>query len=148
MAGAILNRDAGYIANVKADIIETAERLLLQKYAAIAVYGAFALFLFIGAVYACYKIYVVVFRYKIESDMTSAYGAGAGDDVNDPKHDDEARREDPDAGASRVPSGNQIRNRISRYSKLAGRDLRADFDVSNDEYVEPAPKRDDGEDDD
>ncbi len=148
MAGAVLIRDAEYVANVKAEIIETAERLLTQKYVTIAAYGLFAVFLMIGAVYAVYKVYFVVFRYMMEVEASTAYTTGNGDNMDDPRHDNEPRPPDSDEGVSRVPSGNQIRNRIAEYSKGAGRDLRSDFDDANDEYEKPDRRRDEEEEDD
>jgi hypothetical protein len=148
MAGAVLRRDAEYVANVKADIIQTAERLLTQKYASIAAYGLFAVFLMIGAVYAAYKVYFVVFRYVMEVEASASYTINNGDNVDDPKHDNVPRAPDSDDGVSRVPSGNQIRNRIAEYSKGAGRDLRSDFDDANDEYEKLSRRKDEEEDED
>ena len=142
MAGAIVTRDAEYVAIAKANLIAEAERFLGQRYAAAATYGVIAMFLLLGAVYAAYKIGNSVFRYQMDVKM-ARLNATDGDNVDDPGDDDEAYvpvwgNGDP---PERVPSGNQIRNRIAMYSKRAGRDLRADFQEENDDYEGAAKRR-------
>lgn len=144
MAGAVVTRDAEYVAITKANLIAEAEQFLRQRYVTILSYGAFAIFLLLCSVFAAYKIYQSIFRYKM--DVSAAANAAAdGDNVDDPEHDDEPYVPVWDYGDQRrVPSGNQIRNRIAQYSERAGRDLRADFDRDNDDYETP-PRGDDDE---
>ena len=144
MAGAIDYRDAEYVAITKANLIAEAEQFLRQRYVSITIYGAFAILLLLGAVFAAYKVYQSVFRYRTDLKSASLYSAD-GDNVNDPGDDDEPYVPvwESEGLNRRVPSGNQIRNRIAQYSKMAGRDLRADLDSGNDDYDDPRPARSD-----
>jgi hypothetical protein len=135
MAGAIRTRDAEYVAIIKANIIVEAETFLNQRYITIAFYGTFALILMLGFIFAAYKIYQVFFRYTLDVKMAGAV-SDESDNINNPRDDDESWVPlwDIDEETLRVPTGNQIRNRINKYSKQTGRDLKKDFDVDNDDY--------------
>lgn len=134
-------KDAVYIAAVKTNVVAQAEKVLRTKYVAIAMYGAMAIALLLGSVFAAYRAFSSVFRYNM--DVQSRRPLTGGDNVDDPGDDDEARVALWDSQAPRAPSGNQIRNRISSYSKGAGRDLKSDLGGEEDEYPEPPPVEED-----
>ena len=115
-------------------IMLTARRLLIRRYAAIALYGVVSLLLVLVSIYMSHRIYVCLFRYAMERGRGSS--GLRGDDVNDPRHDDEALTPlfEIKGWNRRTPSGNQIRNRLAEYSKKAGRDLKMDLSAANDDY--------------
>ena len=139
-------KDAGYIAAVKTNVVARAESVLRTKYVAVAVYGAMAIALLLCSVFAAYRAFSSVFRYNM--DVQSRRPLTGGDDVDEPGDDDEARVPLWESNAPRAPSGNQIRNRISSYSKGAGRDLRSDLGDENDDYPEPPSGKGEEDDDD
>ena len=139
-------RDAAYIVAVKANVVAQAEKALRTKYVAVAMYGAMAIALLLCSVFAAYRAFSSVFRYKM--DAQSRRPLTGGDNVEDPDDDDEARIPIWESNAPRAPSGNQIRNRISNYSKGAGRDLKSDLGDENDDYPDPPPGKDEEDEDD
>jgi hypothetical protein len=138
MSGAVLPQNAEYVALRRAEVIAEAQRFLIRRYTDIATYGVCAVLLSLVAVFAVYRMYRVVYMHAVDARLASLDYSG-GDNVDDPADDDDPAAVFWDRGGvgKRVPSGNQIRNRLALYSKLAGRDLRADFDASGDNYPEP-----------
>ena len=84
----------------------------------------------------------------MEVEASVSYTINNGDNVDDPKHNNVPRATDSNDEVSRVPSANQIRNRIAEYSKGAGRDVRSNFDDANDEYKKPNMRKDEEDEED
>jgi hypothetical protein len=140
MSGAAFAENAEYVAIRKANVIAEAQRFLMRRYGDISMFGFFTVTLALVAVFAAYRMFRVVHVHAVNTRLAALDDSG-GDNVDDPADDDDPQSSvwGADADVKRVPSGNQIRNRIAKYSKLAGRDLRADFDASGDDYPAPRP---------
>eukprot|EP00873_Tetraselmis_striata_P045950 jgi/Tetstr1/466214/TSEL_010772.t1 len=114
-------------------LLAEADAFLKERYTTLVMYATFALAMCLAAVYMAYKTYGVALEYRFRRRV--ARGVLTGDNVDDPRNDDEERM--PLWGSAEgavVPRGSAIRHRLDSYSRFGGRDLAGALDPANDAY--------------
>lgn len=125
------------------ETLAAAERYLKSGYIIIGIWSGFSVMLLILVVYIAYRMFRVLLEYyqlraNVKKVLTNSLFDSADDEEVYASYDK----------VEKVPGGNQILNRVRRYSMSDARlkDLRESLNPDKDHYLKPEKKDDEDED--